>query len=87
MSKLEEIRKIAKKKNIKGLIEPSTRKGKKFMITLESGKKIHFGADGMQDHIDHRDEKRRNNFHNRFRNNKGYNDPNSGLYYSQKLLW
>ena len=50
-------------------------------------KKVHFGQKGYQDYLDHGDKKRRRNFHNRFRNHKGYNDKTSGLYYSRMLLW
>lgn len=44
-SKLQKVRTIAKKKNIKGEINISTRKGKKFMIRSPEGKLIHFGAE------------------------------------------
>ena len=41
--RLSHIIKIAKKKKIKGLLEISNRKDKRFKITLEDGKVIHFG--------------------------------------------
>jgi hypothetical protein len=34
----------------------------------------------------HKDERRRERFHQRFKNNKGYNDPTRGLFYSRYLL-
>lgn len=87
MTKLDTVRQIAKSKGITGTINLSTKKDKKYMISRENGKKIHFGAKGMEDFLDHHDPIRRKNFHNRFRNNVGYNDKNSGLYYSSRLLW
>lgn len=88
LRKLKKIKKIASRKKIKGQISASTRKNKKYMIVLpDSKKKIHFGAVGYEDYLDHGDKKRRDKFHSRFKTNKGYNDKNSGLYYSSKLLW
>ena len=84
--KLMQIKRLARKLGIKGEINNSTRKQKKYMIEVD-GLKIHFGEKGYDDYLDHRNEKRRENFHKRFKNNKGYNDPKSGLYYSARLLW
>lgn len=84
---LDEVKRIAKKKGIKGEITRSTRKDKKYAIKTDKGNTIHFGARGMSDFTIHKDEKRRKRFHDRFRNNKGYDDKTSGLYYSRKLLW
>jgi hypothetical protein len=83
---LDEVRRIAKEKGIKGEITKSNRKDKKYAIKTKD-KTIHFGAKGMSDFTIHKDEKRRKRFHDRFRNNKGYDDKTSGLYYSRKLLW
>lgn len=84
--KLTEVRSIAKSKGIKGEINFSPNKNKKYVIQNSYGK-INFGQKGYDDFLDHKDPKRKANFHNRFQNNVGYNDPKSGLYYSQKLLW
>jgi hypothetical protein len=62
-------------------------KNKKYRVILSDGKKIDYGAAGMEDYLIHKDEERRDRFHKRFKNNKGYNDRNSGLYYSARLLW
>ena len=86
MDKLQKVRDIASRKRIKGKIVMSTRKDKKYMILI-NGKRIHFGAKNYSDFLDHKDKKRRNNFHNRFRTNKSYNNKLSGLYYSRMLLW
>jgi len=59
----------------------------KYQVILNNGKKINYGSFGMSDYLIHKDENRRNRFHQRFHNNKGYNDPNSGLFYSARLLW
>lgn len=65
-------------------IEPSKRKGKKFHVIDTN---IHFGAKGMSDFLIHNDEDRKNRFHQRFKSNKGYNNKNSPLYYSARILW
>lgn len=83
---LKKVKSIAKNKNIQGNINISTAKGKRFVIENNYGK-IHFGADDMDNFLIHKDEKRKKAFHNRFKNNKGYNNPKSGLYYSSRLLW
>ena len=74
----------SKAKSLGVEIEPSKRKGKKFHIKDTN---IHFGAKGMSDFLIHGDELRRKRFHDRFKNNKGYKDPKSPLFYSQKILW
>lgn len=83
-----DIQDIARQQGIKfKSIKQSTRQDKKYMITLLNGKVIHFGARGYEDFTTHKDEERRVRFHNRFKNNKGYSNPESGLYYSARLLW
>ena len=62
-------------------------KKKKYRVYLREGTHIDYGAVGMSDYLIHKDEKRRERFHQRFKNNKGYNDRNSGLFYSRYLLW
>ena len=84
--KLELVRERAKKVGIKGEIKHPTKKGEKYMITNDYGT-IHFGATGYEDYLDHKDMKRRNNFHHRFARNPGYTNKSSGLYYSRMLLW
>ena len=48
---------------------------------------VDFGRFGMEDFLIHQSKKRRDAFHARFKNNPSYNDPESGLYYSARLLW
>jgi len=78
---------IARQKGIEGKLSYSKRNNKRFAIKLNNGKVINFGDTQKQTYFDHGDVVRRLRFHQRFRNNKGYNDPNSGLYYSARLLW
>ena len=87
-TKLEKV--ISKAKKLKlpsSTIMLSTRKDKKFKVLLPNNKWIHFGSTQHEDFLDHKDEKRKENFHTRFKNNKGINDPESGLYWSSRLLW
>ena len=62
-------------------------KHKKYRVLFNDGKHIDYGAANMSDFLIHKDENRRNRFHQRFHNNEGYNDPRSGLFYSRYLLW
>ena len=75
-------------KNIK--IEPSTRSSKKYMATLPSGEKIHFGARGYEQfkdstplklysNMDHGNKKRRENYFSR--HSAGIKDKKSALKY------
>ena len=63
-------------------LKKSTRKNKRFMIN-----KIHFGSDVGKTYIDHGDEKKKTAWIARHKNDKGYNDKESGIYYSKHLLW
>jgi len=68
-------------------IEPSTRKGKRFMITFENGKTTHFGLKGGQTYIDHRDKAKRDAYLKRHEKNEDWNDPYSAGALSRYLLW
>ena len=93
MTKLQQIRKLADSAGIKGTIARSTKKNKKFMITLPDGKVIHFGQIGYEDYLTHHDEQRRANYLARasaIKNKAGAltaHDIHSPNYYSIKLLW
>ena len=82
----------AKKLGITNIISigSSPRKGKRFRASVMLNGKLHkidYGADAADTFLDHGDEERRRLFHARFRNNKGYNDKSSPLYWSSRLLW
>jgi len=72
--------------------EKSTRKGKKYSVITPSGKKIHFGASGMEQykdstglglysHLDHGDKERRKRYLARA---KGIKDKNGNLTWNNK---
>jgi hypothetical protein len=94
---LNQIKRIARRRGIEfaDIIE-SPRPDKKYRIIFkeesrngEAGvtpKPIDFGSKLHSNYLIHKDEERRQRWHARFKNNKGYNDPNSGLFYS-RLLW
>ena len=69
------------------LLSRSTRKGKKFMVTFEDGKKIHFGADGSADYTIHKDPKRKERYIKRHQKNENWNDPRTAGFWSRWLLW
>ena len=74
-------------------LDYSKRKGKKYVVGLPNGKKIHFGSSKYADYLTHRDKERRDNYLNRSRsivNKKGeltYNNPESANFWSINLLW
>jgi hypothetical protein len=65
-------------------IESSPLSKKKYRILLTDGSHVDYGAMSMSDYLIQKDEKRRLRFHQRLLNNKGYNNPQSGLYYSAR---
>jgi hypothetical protein len=87
-TKLQIINDKVKKLQLNGVVKKSTRKNKKYMFVPNDGsKKIHFGDNRYSDFLDNQDDKRRQLFHTRFKNNESYNDKNSALWFSVNLLW
>ena len=86
-TKLKLVKSLMKKNGIEGELFVSPRKDKKFMLITSNNKKIHFGAHGMSDYLEHGDPQRRLNFINRFKTNKNWNMPYTPMYLSRKLLW
>lgn len=59
MTKLQTINRKAKNLGLKGTIQISKNKNKKYVWINPDGKKINFGAKGMSDYLEHKDKKRR----------------------------
>ena len=74
-------------------LDYSTRKNNKYMATLPSGKKIHFGSPKYEDFTIHKNKERRDKYLARatkIKNKKGeltYTNPESSNYWSVNLLW
>ena len=68
-------------------IEPSTRKGKRFMVTFENGKTVHFGQAGGTTYIDEGDKAKRTAYLKRHEKNEDWSDPYSAGAISRYLLW
>lgn len=68
-------------------IEPSTRKGKRFMVTFSNGKTVHFGSAVGATYIDHGDKAKRTAYLLRHKKNEDWNDPYSAGSLSRWLLW
>ena len=74
-------------------LDYSSRKNNKYMVTLPSGKKVHFGSPKYEDYTIHKDEERRDKYLSRvmkIKNKKGeltYTKPESSNYWSVHLLW
>ena len=74
-------------------LDYSTRKNNKYMATLPSGKKIHFGSPNYPDYLIHKDKERRERYLARakkIKNKQGeltYTNPESSNFWSVNLLW
>ena len=70
------------------ILKKSDRKGKRFVIIMETrGHKHHFGSDVAKTYIDGRTDRERDAWIARHRNDKGWDNRHSGIYYSRHLLW
>ena len=71
----------------------STRKNKKYVVTLPGGKKIHFGSSQYPDYLIHKDEERKDKYLTRakkIKNKQGeltFTNPESSNFWSVNLLW
>ena len=74
-------------------LDYSTRKNNKYMVTLQSGKKVHFGSPKYPDYLIHQDKDRRDKYLTRatkIKNKQGeltHSNPESSNYWSTRLLW
>ena len=74
-------------------LDYSTRKNNKYMATLPSGKKVHFGSPKYPEYTIHKDKERRDKYLSRatkIKNKQGeltYNNPESANFWSVHLLW
>ena len=74
-------------------LDYSTRKNNKYMATLPSGKKVHFGSPNYPDYTIHKDKDPRDKYLARakkIKNKQGeltYTNPESSNYWSVHLLW
>ena len=91
----KEFKKLTKKAKKLGAesLDYSTRKNNKYVATLSSGKKIHFGSSQYPDFLIHKDKERRERYLTRakkIKNKQGeltYNNPESANFWSVNLLW
>lgn len=68
------------------LIQPSTRKDKKYMVLIDN-KKLHFGSFGASDFTIHKDEKRKDNYLLRHQKRENWNDIKTAGFWSRWILW
>ena len=74
-------------------LDYSSRKNNKYMVTLPSGKKVHFGSPAYEDYTMHKDEDRRKKYLSqatKIKNKKGEltcEDIESPNFWSINLLW
>jgi len=74
---------------MKVVLDVSTKKNKKFMVTLEDGREIHFGQKGASDYTQHHDEERKKRYLTRHKKHENWSS--SGIdtagWWSRWLLW
>ena len=68
-------------------IQPSTRKGKRFMVTFSNGVTTHFGMAGAKTYIDEGDKAKREAYLKRHRARENWDDPYSAGALSRFLNW
>jgi len=73
------------------ILEKSKRKSSEYKITMDSGLSTehvhHFGGKGAKTFVSSRTEKEKQNWINRHKKDKNYNQKHSGIYHARKLLW
>ncbi len=70
------------------ILKKSNRKDKRFLITMPNfGHSHHFGSAVGKTFIDHQDNKKKQAWIARHKNDKGWDNKHSGIYHSRKLLW
>ena len=88
----QKLTKKAKKLGAKSL-DYSKRKNNKYVVTLPTGKNLHFGSPQYPDFLIHKDEERKEKYLARakkIKNKKGeltYENPESANFWSVNLLW
>ena len=88
----QKLSKKAKKLGAESL-DYSKRKNNKYVVTLPSGKNLHFGSSQYPDFLIHKDNERKEKYLSRamkIKNKKGeltYNNPESANFWSVNLLW
>ena len=88
----KKLTKMAKKLGADSL-DYSKRKNNKYVVTLQNGKKLHFGSSQYPDFLIHKDEERKEKYLSRakkIKNKQGeltYTNPESSNFWSVNLLW
>ena len=91
----KEFKKLTRKAKKLGAesLDYSTCKNNKYVATLSSGRKIHFGSPNYPDYLIHQDKDRRDRYLARAKKIKNklgeltYTNPESSNYWSVNLLW
>ena len=91
-SEFKKLTRNAKKLGAESL-DYSSRKNSKYVATLQSGKKVHFGSPKYPDYLIHQDKDRRDKYRARatkIKNKQGeltHTNPESANFWSVNLLW
>jgi len=68
-------------------LKKSSRKDKKFMVTIDNKKTIHFGASGYSDFTKHKDKKRKDAYDARHKKLENWKDPLTAGFWAKWVLW
>ena len=69
------------------IIQRSKKKDKKFDAVIDGKKTVSFGAEGMSDMTQHKDEERKKRYISRHKKNENWNDPKTAGFYAKHVLW
>lgn len=75
---------------MRGILQRSTKIGKKFMVTLfqnDTFRVVHFGAAGMSDYTIHGDKARKAAYLKRHKPRENWSDPFTAGFWAKHLLW
>jgi len=80
------------KKEKKIILEKSNKKDKRFKVTMKNFQNMNdhshdFGSKGAKTYIDSRTDQEKKNWFSRHKDDKGFNNIHSGIFYSKNLLW
>ena len=69
------------------VIQRSKKKDNKFEAIIGGKKTVSFGAKGMSDMTQHKDEERKKRYINRHKKNENWSDPKTAGFYAKHVLW
>ena len=69
------------------IIQPSSKKEKKYDAIIDNKKTVSFGASGYSDFTKHKDEERKRNYIARHKPNQDWKDHTTAGFFAKHILW